>query len=73
MAMWFSDMTQMPRLRDCLYELACNKLRRLRNLFGARGGGAPATATTVVRPRPPVQARSRDTTMTTAAGLSQDE
>jgi hypothetical protein len=36
--MWFSDMTQMPRLRECLYELASNKLMRLRNLFGARAG-----------------------------------
>jgi hypothetical protein len=31
--MWFCEMRQMPRLRDCAYELAAQLLWRVRDLF----------------------------------------
>jgi hypothetical protein len=44
--MWFCDLRQMPRLRDCVYEATSNILKWLCDLFGARGDrrppGAPA-------------------------------
>jgi CRP-like cAMP-binding protein len=34
--MWFCEMRQMPRLRDCLHEFASDRLRRLRDRIRSR-------------------------------------
>jgi hypothetical protein len=34
--MWFCDMRQMPRLRDCVYEFTAQILEWLRGLFVRR-------------------------------------
>ena len=34
--MWFCDMRQMPRLRDCVFELTSNVFNWFRDLFGPR-------------------------------------
>jgi hypothetical protein len=34
--MWFCDMRQMPRLRDCFYEFTRQMFRWLRDLFAPR-------------------------------------
>jgi hypothetical protein len=36
--MWFCDMRQMPRLRDCFYEFTSQTLEWFRGLFARRAG-----------------------------------
>ena len=33
--MWFCEMRQMPRLRDCAYEVAIEALQRARDVVGS--------------------------------------